>query len=143
MPKYIAFSWAVAVDDVTLDNFARDVQIASEHASVPVTGFNPTGVEETLAGTTTQSITVEFYGSYGAGEVHQTLYPLHKNRDIFPIAVRHDLNSAVSATNPEWRGNVQALTYSPGVTQGEPETFSVEFTAADADGIVAYDVAAA
>jgi hypothetical protein len=139
MPKRIALNDSVTVDAVDLSNFSRAVTYTSEHERVDVSGFNPTGANEFLAGQTTQSVTVEFYGSYGAGEVHATLFPMHQNRDVVPFAWRPDMNSPTSATNPELRGNVQVLTYSPGGTRGEADTFEVEFTAADEAGLWFFD----
>jgi hypothetical protein len=136
MPKRIALKDSVEVDSVDLSDFSRSVTFSSEHDRVDVSGFNPTGANEFLAGQTTQSVTVEFFGSYGTGEVHQTLYPIHANRDIVPFAWRPDQTSPVGATNPSLEGNVQVLTYSPAATRGDAEAFSVEFTAADAAGLV-------
>ena len=135
MPKRVALKDHVSVDSVDLSTFARAVNFNSEHDRVDVSGFNPTGASEYLAGITTQSVTVEFFGSYGSGEVHQTLYPIHHDREVVPFAWRPDQTTAVSATNPELRGNVQVLTYSPAATRGDAETFSVEFTAADDAGL--------
>jgi hypothetical protein len=144
MPKSIAYKWSVSVDDVDFeDGLARDVQFNSEHDRVDAGGFNAAGITEFLAGQTTQTVTVEFYGSYGAGEVHATIYPIHRDREIVPFAARPDMTTAVSATNPELRGNVQVLTYSPQATFGDIETISVEFTAADPDGLQFYETAAA
>jgi hypothetical protein len=142
MAKRIALKDVVEVDSTDLSTFARSVEFTSEHERIDVSGFNPTGASEFLAGTTTQSVTVEFYGSYGAGETHSVLYPAHRDREVVPFAWKTD-PAAVSATNPELRGNVQVLSYSPGATRGEADTFEVEFTAADEDGLVFYDVAAA
>jgi hypothetical protein len=133
--KRIALKDAVFVDAVDLSNFARNVEFSSEHAREDVSGFNPTGANEYLAGQTEQEVTVEFYGSYGAGEVHQTLYPLHKNRTICAIKWRPDQTAPVSATNPELRGNCQILTYAPGASRGDTDTFEVTFSAADAAGL--------
>lgn len=135
MGKRVALMDSVMVDDTDMTPFARSVALTSEHARIDVSGFNPTGADEFLAGSTTQSVTVEFYGSYGAGEVHQTLYPIHKDREIVAFAWRPDMNSPASATNPSLEGNVQILTYSPTATRGDAETFSVEFTAADENGL--------
>jgi hypothetical protein len=135
MPKRVALKDSVEVDSVDLSTFARSVTLNSEHDRVDVSGFNPTGASEYLAGITTQSVTVEFYGSYGSGEVHQTLYPVHKDREVVPFAWRPDQTSPVSATNPSLEGNVQVLTYSPAATRGDAEAFSVEFTAADEAGL--------
>jgi hypothetical protein len=123
------------VDTADLSNFARSVTFTSEHDRVDVSGFNATGASEFLAGLTTQSVTVEFFGSYGTGEVHQTLYPVHQARTIVPFAWRHDQTQPVGPTNPELRGNVQVLTYSPAATRGDAEAYSVEFTAADSAGL--------
>jgi hypothetical protein len=135
MAKRIALKDSVEVDSVNLSDFARAVTFASEHARVDVSGFNATGSDEFLAGATTQSVTVEFFGSYGSGEVHQTLYPIHRDREIVPFAWRPDQTTPVSATNPSLEGNVQVLTYSPAATRGDAEAFSVEFTAADPAGL--------
>ena len=89
-------------------------RFTSEHERVDVSGFNPTGANEYLAGATEQSVEVEFYGSYGASEVHATLYPIHRDREVVAFAWRPDGSTGVSATNPSLEGNVQLLTYSPG-----------------------------
>jgi hypothetical protein len=135
MPKRIALKDSVEVDSVDLSDFSRSVTFSSEHDRVDVSGFNPTGANEFLAGQTTQSVTVEFFGSYGTGEVHQTIYPIHANRDIVPFAWRPDQTAPVGPTNPSLEGNVQVLTYNPAATRGDAEAFSVEFTSADAAGL--------
>ena len=134
MPKRVALKDSVMVDLVDLSNLSRDVRLSSEHERVDVSGFSATGANEYLAGQTTQEVTVEFYGSYGTGEVHATIYPLHKNRTICALKWRPDQTTPASATNPELRGNAQILTYGPGATRGEVDTFPVTFTSADAAG---------
>lgn len=135
MPKRVALKDHVQVDTQDLSNFARSVRFSSEHEQVDVSGFNAGGVNEYLAGATTQSVVVEFYGSYGASEVHATLYPIHKNRTTVPFQWRPDQTSAISATNPELRGNVQLLTYAPGAERGSVDTFEATFTTADSAGL--------
>jgi hypothetical protein len=135
MPKRVALKDSVMIDTVDLSNFSRAVTFTSEHDRVDVSGFNATGASEFLAGLTTQSVSVEFYGSYGTGEVHQTIYPIHKNRTIVLFKWRPDQTTPASATNPELRGNVQILTYSPAATRGDAEAYTVEFTSADAAGL--------
>lgn len=139
MAKRIALKDLIEVDDQDLSNFARSFEFSSEHERVDVSGFNDTGADEFLAGSTTQEVTVEFFGSYASGEVHQTLYPIHRDRDIVEFKWRPDQTIDVSAANPELRGNVQVLTYGPGATRGDVDAFSVTFTAADATGLVFYE----
>ena len=134
MPKRIPLHDFVSVDAADLSRFARAVRFNSEHEQVDVSGFSASGANEYLAGATVQSVTVEWYGSYGTGEVHQTLYPIHKDREVVPIAWRPNMNSPVGVDNPELRGNAQLLSYSPGGTRGEADTFESTFTAADEDG---------
>ena len=135
MSKRIALKDHVSVDAVDLSNLARAVEFSSEHERVDVSGFSATGANEYLAGQTEQSVTVEFYGSYGASEVHQTLYPIHRDREVVPFEWRPDQTAAVSATNPQLEGNVQVFSYGPGATRGDVDTYEVTFMAVDAAGL--------
>ena len=139
--KRIALKDSVEVDGVDLSRFARNVRFNSEHAQEDVSGFTASGANEYLAGATTQSLTVEFYGSYGTGEVHQTLYPIHKDREVVPIAWRPDQTAAVGVDNPSLEGNVQLLGYSPGAARGEVDAFEVTFISADESGLAFVTVA--
>ena len=85
MPKRIALSDFVEVDSVDLSNVARQVQFTASHTLVDVSGFKATGANEYLAGATDQSVSVDFYGSYGTGEVHETLYLIHKDKRGRPV----------------------------------------------------------
>ena len=135
MAKRIALKDSVLVNAVDLSNFARSVEFSSEHERIDVSGFSATGANEYLAGSTEQSVSVEFFGAYGSGEVHQTLYPIHANRTTVAFKWRPDSTAAVSATNPELRGNVQLLTYNPSVTRGEEEAWTAEFVSTDSAGL--------
>lgn len=135
MAKRIALYDRLEIDGVDLSQFARSIEFSSEHERVDVSGFTATGANEYLAGQTEQSVTVEFFGSYGANEVHATLYPLHRERDTATLEWRANQNDAVSVTNPELRGNVTLLTYTPSATRGEAETWSATFVATDSAGL--------
>lgn len=135
MAKRVALKDHVMVDSVDLSNFARSVRFSSEHEQVDVSGFSATGANEYLAGATTQSVTVEFYGAYGASETHATLYPAHRDREIIPFEWRPDQTAVVSATNPQLEGNVQIFSYGPGATRGETDTYEVTFMAVDSAGL--------
>jgi len=141
MSKRVALKDNVTVNAVDLSTFARSVRVTSEHAREDVSGFNATGANEYLAGPTDQSVTVEFFGSYGTGEVHQTLYPIHQNRTVVAFKWRPDQTASISATNPEYRGNVQLFTYGPGGTRGDVDAFEVTFNAADSTGLAFYTTA--
>jgi hypothetical protein len=135
MSKRVALHDFIEIDNVDLSQYCRSVRFNSEHQQIDVSGFTASGADEFLAGNTVQSVELEMFGSYGSTEVHQVLYPLHRDRSVFDFVWRPNMNSAVSATNPELRGSVQALTYGPGASRGEADTFTVTLTAADADGL--------
>lgn len=136
MAKRVALTDYIAVDGHDISQFCRSIEFSSEHEQVDVSGFTSTGADEFLAGKTTQSVTIEVFGSYGSGEIHDILYDIHAARSVVAFAWRPDQTTGASATNPELTGNVQILTYSPGATRGEAEAFSVTMTAADSDGLV-------
>jgi hypothetical protein len=140
MPKRVALKDSVDVDGTDLSNFAHSVTSTSDHEQVDVSGFSATGVNEYLAGPTTQSVTVSFFGSYGTGEVHATLEPIHSGRQIVPFKWRPDQTAPTSATNPELRGNVMVFNYGPGAARGAVDTFDVTFTAVDAAGLAWFTV---
>lgn len=135
MSKRIALKDSVMFDSVDLSDFCRSVKLTSEDEQVDVSGFNPTGSNEYLSGARTQSVTLEMFGSYGAGEVHATLYPIHRDREVVPFAWRPDQTLPASVTNPELRGQVQLLQYGPGATRGDVDTFEVTVITADATGL--------
>jgi hypothetical protein len=139
MAKRIALYDYIEADHIDVSNMCRSIDFTSEHAREDVSGFSASGSDEFLAGRTTQGVTLEIFGMRGANESHQVFYPLHRDKSIFPFVWRANVNSAVSATNPELRGNVQALTYGEGAVRGEVETHTVELTPADSTGLVFYE----
>lgn len=127
MGKRIALHDYIEVDGEDLSEFARSVSFTSEDEQVDVSGFNASGQNETLAGNRARSVTVEFFMSRESGEVHDTIYPLHRDREEFEFVWRADQNEVVSSTNPELRGTVIVPTYGEGATRGEAETTSITF----------------
>jgi hypothetical protein len=135
MPKRIALQDKLTIDAVDLSDFSRSVATVSSHAQIDVSGFNPAGSNEYLAGATTQSVTVEFYGSYGTGEVHATLEPLHVNRTVTSFEWQPLGTVPVGPTAPALKGNVMIYDYGPGATRGAEDAFQVTFMPADAAGL--------
>ena len=135
MSKRIALKDYIECDGHDLSPFFRSIGFSSEHAKVDASGFNATGTDEFLAGNTTQGITGEVFGAYGASESWDILYRLHRDRTVFAIKWRPDSSAAVSATNPQLEGNVQLLSWQGGANRGEVEAFPVEFTPADSTGL--------
>jgi hypothetical protein len=135
MGKRIALKDYIEVDGHDVSTFFRSIGFTSEHAKLDVSGFSSSGNDEFLAGNTTQSVTGEAFGAYGAGESWDVLYRIHRDRSIVAFKWRPDSSLPVSATNPQLEGNVQLLSWQGGANRGEVEAFPVEFSPADSDGL--------
>jgi hypothetical protein len=133
MAKRLALTDYIEIDGQDLSNLARSVEFESTDDEVDVSGFNPTGASEFLQGTRVRAVTIEFFVSRDANEVHQTVFPIHDARGTCDFVWRADVNSAVSSTNEELRGTVRIPVYTEGGTRGEVETTSIRFVEADAD----------
>jgi hypothetical protein len=92
---------------------SRAVTYTSEHAPHRRPGFNATGADEFLAGATTQSITVEFYGLVRERRGSPDDLPDPREPVDRRVRVAARQTSSISATNPALKGNVQVLTYNP------------------------------
>lgn len=135
MSKRIALTDYVEVDGVELSTFCRSVAYDSEHQQEDASGFNTTGLDETLDGKTVQSVTCEFFESHDSNEVHQILYRLHREKVAFDFVHRPNVNAAVSSTNPELRGVVRLPRWSEAVTRGQVATQTLTFVTDDEDGL--------
>ncbi len=134
MAKRIALTDYIALDGVDISNLVRALTFNSEDEDVDVSGFNPTGAAESLAGTRVRSVDLECYVTRAANEIHQIVFPIHDGRLTCTFVWRADgsSGSTVSATNEELRGLVKILTYSEGGTRGEAETTTIHLTSASA-----------
>jgi hypothetical protein len=134
--KRIALKDYISVDGHDLSDLFSQIGFSSVHDKVDVSGFNEAGTDEFLAGKTTQSVTGQVFGSMAAGETWDILYYIHQSRAVVPFKWRPDASLPVSSTNASLEGNVQLLTWQAGATRGEVESFPVEFSPADAAGLV-------
>lgn len=132
MAKRLALYDYIAIDGVDLSNLARSLSFESTDDEVDVSGFNATGASEFLQGNRIRAVTIEFFVSRGSNEVHQVVFPIHDGRLTCTFVWRADVNSAVSATNEELRGDVKIPAYTEGGTRGEAETTSIRFVQASA-----------
>ena len=136
--KRIALYDYIEVDGVDLSNFARSVAFASDDDQIDASGFNATGSDETLAGKRVKTITIEFMMSRAENEVHQTLYPLHRDKTLFDLEWRANVNAGASATNPALRGTVNLPSWAEGATRGDLEVTSLTFVSQGDDGLEYY-----
>jgi hypothetical protein len=127
MPKFISTDWKVVINGVALSDHCFDVQIGDEKEQVDVSGFSPTGRREFLPGIQDQTITCQFLNDFGAGSVHQTIWPLYEGGSSFPVFVQPDSDAGTSATNPWYGGTANVFSYPPSATLNERAEVTVEF----------------
>lgn len=136
MGKFLLTDVYVEIDGHDLSNNAFNIDTPSSRERVDVSGFNPAGSKEFLAGQKEDSVTVQFLQSFDASSVHDILNDIYQNQSSVYLRIR-PTSAAVSATNPELHGNVQLLEYNglSGELNARSE-MSVTFTPSDAAGIV-------
>ena len=138
MAKRIALTDYIACDGVDISTWVRAVGFTSEDDRVDASGFNTTGASEFLLGIRTREVTLEIIMARGANEVHQVLYPLHRDRTSFDFVWRPIAGSSVSSTNPELRGSAKIAAWGEGATRGDLETTTITLVTADTTGFEFY-----
>lgn len=111
MPKYLLTNAKVTIGGTDLSTFAFSLDTPDEKEQVDVSGFNPAGTREYLAGLRDQTITVGFLQGFGTGEPHQVLQPLYQSGTTFVISIQPDATAAVGASNPKFSGTAQLFSY--------------------------------
>lgn len=137
MGKFLMKEVSVVIDGVDLSDHCFSVDTPSEKERVEVSGFNEEGTREYLAGNREDTVTLGVLQDFAAGSVHATLYPIYRDDEVVPIAIRHLSSQAVSATNPQLTGNAQMLSYNglSGELNARAE-MTVNLIAADSAGLV-------
>lgn len=128
--KLIARHDKILIDDVDVSNSFRTFGYASEHAEEAVGGFSASGVEEFLAGLTTQGFSGE---AFYTEELASLIEPLHRNRTVCTIS--YQPNGLVDATREIFYGECIINTFGPENTFGSVSTMPFAARPADSDGI--------
>lgn len=136
MGKFLLDDCYVEIDGHDLSDHAFNIDTPSTRERVDVSGFNPTGAKEFLAGQKEDQVTVQFLQDFDTGSVHDILSSIFQNQATVGIKVR-PTSAAVSAQNPELSGNVNLFEYNglSGALSQRSE-MTVTFLAADGDGLV-------
>lgn len=111
MGKFLLTSVEVLIDGTDLSNYCFSIDTPEESEQVEVSGFNTARTREFLAGLRDQTITLQMLQDFGAGGPHGVLAPLFESGDSFEIWIKPDAGAAVSATNPQFGGEAQMLSY--------------------------------
>lgn len=132
MSKEIALKDSISLDSNDISDFCSGIDPQMEDSIEDVSGFNATGVDESIPGKRTQTIVLTVFDS---SEMHAIFWPIYKNRDVVPFAWRPDQSLPVGADNQSLEGNVQISNYPRSRTRGSVATFQVTLITGDADGL--------
>lgn len=122
MAKFVSNDFNIFLNDVDLSTSIASATLDISREEQITTAFGQTSVTR-IGGLQDASLTLEFHQSFGAGDVDSTLFPLLGTVVSFAIK---PTSAAVSATNPEYSGELLVNSYSPfDSASGELATFSI------------------
>ncbi len=110
MAKFSATDVYVLLNSQNISDWCDSADTPDAKAQINVSGFNPTGAQEFVPGSRTQSITLDVLQDFGATQIHALLNPLYVNNTIFAIELR-PTSGARSSTNPWYGGSAQLYEY--------------------------------
>lgn len=102
---------ALHIDGVDLSTWVRECTLNLTTEDIESTGMQAAG-KENQSGDRVDSLDVKFKQDFAAGAVDATLFPIFESGDVVEFTLRH-ASSPVSATNPEYRGNIRLNSYQP------------------------------
>ena len=134
MAKFAATDVYVLLNSVNISDWCDSVDTPDAKVQINVSGFNPTGSQEYVPGSRTQSITIEVLQDFGSTQIHQLVNPLYTNNTLFPIELR-PTSGARSATNPWYGGTAQLYEYD-GLNAALNNPAKITLTILPASGVV-------
>lgn len=110
MAKFAATDCYILVNSQNISDWCFGVDVPDSKNQIDVSGFNPTGAQEFVPGSRSQTITLNVEQDFGATQIHSLLNPLYVNNTIFAVEVR-PTSGARSGTNPWFGGSAQMYEY--------------------------------
>jgi hypothetical protein len=101
----------LTIDGVDLSTWVRECTLNLTTEDIESTGMQAAG-KEFQSGDRVDSLDVKFKQDFSAAAVDATLFPIFESGDAVEFTLRH-ASSAVSATNPEYRGTIRLNSYQP------------------------------
>lgn len=138
MATFVLTDASVTINSVDLSDRVKSVSIdyLAEQQDDTTMGA---GTRTMIPGLLDYTIECEMVQDFAASEVDVTMFPL-VGAVAFPIAIRAD-SGAISATNPEYQGNVIIENYPPlGNTVGEIATTTLRFRPSGASPTLIRDI---
>ncbi|MFD7860977.1 hypothetical protein [Streptomyces sp. NPDC059783] len=125
MAKMVLLAAYVSIGGNDLSSYTRKGEVSVEVEDKDVTTYASLGWKEVLGGLKSGSLGLEFLQDVAATKIDSIMWPLLGT--VVPFVVRLD-QSAVSASNPEWSGNVLINGWNPiEGSVGDEASVSVEY----------------
>jgi hypothetical protein len=122
MPKLVLTNAFVSIAGVDLSDHISSISLATQYDLVDTTQFGDIS-KRVIAGLAANSVSFEFHQDFQAGSVEATIYPLLGTASACIIK---PLDSAVSASNPQYSFNVLIAEWTPlSAAAGELTTATV------------------
>jgi len=129
MGKEVVLHDRVSIDGTDVSVYVRGIEHESENQEVDASGMTESGNDEMLAGNRVAAVVLDMM--IGT-EMHALLYPLHRDREVFPIEVQD--HGLVDPTRETLVGNAQLLTFPKSASRGEVRSASIRLTPGDDAG---------
>lgn len=116
----------LTLNAVVLSDHCKMVNLAMESDPQDSTTFGSTW-KTFLAGLRSGTVGINFLNDYAAGSVDATLWPIFSSgTGVTAFTTRQD-SGAISATNPDYQGNLVVSQHSAGGTIGELAKMDVSY----------------
>ena len=110
MAKMVLLASFLSVNGTDYSSLTSKIELSVEVEEKDVTTFGSLGWKEVLGGIKSSSLAATFKQDIADGSLDETIWGLFGT--VVPFAVRLD-GGAVSASNPEYQGNVLVSQWSP------------------------------
>lgn len=124
MPKFAATDYSVTINAGTVSSSLQSVDLSLESDDLETTAFGQTS-RTRIGGLKTGTVTLNFFQSFGVGEIDATLFPLFNT--IGTITIKPTATTT-SATNPSYSFEALCNAYQPFASSvGDIATLSVSW----------------
>jgi hypothetical protein len=112
MPKFVLRDAHFMINAVDLSDHVKQIELTIEATEVDVTSMGNSGYSSQLPGMKKWQATVTMFNDFDAAKTDATIFPLAGGA-VVPVIFRPVKATAISATNPEYRGDASVLSYAP------------------------------
>jgi hypothetical protein len=130
MAKHMFWNALITINGVDLSDHIESIEVPVANKELPAAGMGDTSDYNIPGIASIGDFKCTFYQDYEAGSVYQTIFPLWRDRTLFPLTIKAD-HGATSTVNPLWSLQVFVKTFAlAGGKHGERHMASITFSTA-------------